>query len=193
MEWLKTPIFIIYGVALWILFSPLWLPMLIVFSIWKIIALILVKCFHPELIPISYNDAYFALYACEQQPLMSVGTTLRLKGRVEAEDFKNKFIKCFLEDSENRYRNLYCYFVICYGFVFKKPVSKLVFKNHFIEKTLPRGMVPEEYLNGSLISAYPFKQQPPWQVIILHTQDNEETFVSIKMHHGMIGNILNFR
>ncbi|ODN06412.1 hypothetical protein Ocin01_00317 [Orchesella cincta] len=193
MAFWKTPLFIIYGVLLWILFSPLWLPMLIVFGSWKIVALILAKCLHPELIPISFSDAYFALYSCDQQPLMSVGTTLRLKGRVDMGAFMKKFQECFLsEDSGNRYKNLYCYFVIYCGFVFKKPVRKLHLKNHFIEKTLPRGMEPEDYLGKWLVTdTYHHKPegQPCWQVIILRRgpeYDREETFVSIKMHHGMI-------
>ncbi|CAL8099381.1 unnamed protein product [Orchesella dallaii] len=193
MTYCEKPLFVVYGILLWILFAPLWFPMLIVFSSWKIVAILLAKCLYPELIPISFNDAYFALYACDQQPLMSVGATLRLKGRVEMERFMRKFHECFLsQDSENRYKNLYCYFVIYCNFVFKKPVTKLLLENHFIEKTLPRGMEPEDYLGKWIVTdTYHHKPegQPCWQVIILRRgpeYDREETFVSIKMHHGMI-------
>lgn len=189
-----TPIYVIKGFFLWMIFFPLMVfPISLLCGIWKLCVVLAAKCFQPQLIPISFNDAFFATHACEEQPLMSVGVTFRLQGRVETESLMNRFKECFLtEENSERYRNLYCYFQLYGGFVFKKRVEKLVLENHFFEKTLPRGMEPEDYLGSWIVTdTYRHKpeRQPCWQVVILRRgqeHDHEETIMSIKMHHGMM-------
>lgn len=191
-----TPIYTVGGLILWIIFSILIIPITLFGSVSRLIVVITAKYYQPNLIPISYKDAFFAaLYSCDKQALMSVGTSLRVKGRVETEALINRFKECFLgPDSQEKYGNLQCYFQIYMGYVFKRRVEQLVLKNHFLDHTLPNGMEPDDYLSKWLAeNTYQSNPegQPCWQVLILrrHPEENggeEETIVSVKMHHGMI-------
>lgn len=189
-----TPIYVIGGFLLWIIFAPLVLPLTLFGGLFRLCLTLSAKVFRPYLIPTSYKDSFFAaLYACDQQPLMSVGTSLRVQGHVETERLINRFQQCFLaDDVKHRYANLYCYFELYCGYVFKRRVENLVLKDHFIENTLPSGMNPEEYLQKWLVTdtfRHKPEGQPCWQVLILRkgsNGDKEETIISIKMHHGMI-------
>lgn len=136
------------NLVLWMLLIIFVFPVLAVFFIWKWTVILVAKLFYNDLHCTEPNDTYFAIDDSQGIPIVNAAQIWRINGKVQINEFRKHFYKCFLSDDESRrrYRNFYCYLVKFGGYVFKKSVQEIDLEKHILERRLEPGIELESWI-----------------------------------------------
>jgi hypothetical protein len=188
---------ILTNTILWIFILLIYtIPVGLVLSIRIIINLIAVRL-HPEFIPCTPNDILVVRETPDQQKIVTGGIILRVRGQIDFTKFQGLFQELFLTpDNFDRYRNLYCDLVKFCGYLFKRvviPVNgvngrTINFEEHFLKQELTAGRNSANYKE---VIAKWFQTQfkeglPLWQVLYLVDIEENQSFLAVKAHHGLM-------